>query len=70
MVHGVLEARGCGSMRERYESAAKVCLSQAQAMRQSCSAHLLSIKMVLFQTAAACVHMEIKQTRSVLTLFH
>ena len=47
-------------MRERYESAAEACSSQAQAMRRSCSAHLLSIKMVLFRAAAVCVHVEVE----------
>ena len=47
-------------MRERCESAAEACPSQAQAMPQSCSAHLLSIKMVLFHAAAVCTHVEVK----------
>ena len=45
MVHGLLEVRGRGCMRERCESAAEACPSQAQAMQQSRSAHLLSIRL-------------------------
>ena len=39
-------------MRERRERAAEARPSQAQAMRQSCSAHLLSIRMALRFRAA------------------
>ena len=45
MVHGLLEARGGGSMCERRVNAAEACPSQAQSMQQSCSAHLLSIRL-------------------------
>ena len=50
MVHGLLEARGGGSMCERRVKAAEACPSQAQSMQQSCSAHLLSIRLVCIST--------------------
>ena len=56
-------------MQERCESAADACLSQAQAMRQSCSAHLLSIKMALFHAASVCVHVEVRHAADTLR-FH
>ena len=51
-------------MCERLVKAAKACPSQAQSMRQSCSAHLLSIRLDqhgLPLHAAAYVHLELKK---------
>jgi len=47
-------------MRERRGSVVETCPSQAHATRQSRSSHLLSITLVLFHAAAACVHVELK----------
>jgi hypothetical protein len=46
-------------MCERRGMAAEAYPNPAQAMQQSRSSHLLSIKMVLFHAAAVCVHMEL-----------
>jgi hypothetical protein len=65
MVHGLHEARRGGSMCERLVKAAKACPSQAQSMRQSCSAHLLSIRLVCISTPR-CAYM----WRSQMLCFH